>query len=40
MPFSYGDFVCMPQFHVIIKMMIEGEPAKPFTAETVVYENL
>ena len=39
MPFSYGDFVSMPQYHVIIRMMIERKPTVPFTAETIVYNN-
>ena len=38
-PFSFGDFVRMERFHVIVKMMIRGRPAKPFTAVTIDYRD-
>lgn len=34
-PFTIGDFVTLPRYHIIIKMMIRGEPSKPFTAVTI-----
>ncbi|MFY0602716.1 MAG: type IV secretion system DNA-binding domain-containing protein [Flavobacteriaceae bacterium] len=33
-PFTFSDFVSLPQFHIILKMIIDGKPSKPFTAVT------
>ncbi|MFY0630004.1 MAG: type IV secretion system DNA-binding domain-containing protein [Flavobacteriaceae bacterium] len=33
-PFKVENFVSLPQFHIILKMMIEGKPSKAFTATT------
>jgi len=38
-PFSLGDFVRMARYHCIVKMMISGQLAKPFTAVTIVYDD-
>lgn len=38
-PFSFGDFVRMEQYHIIVKMMINGQPCKPFTAVTIDYQD-
>jgi len=33
-PFTVSDFVSLPQYHTIVKMMIDGKPSQPFTAVT------
>lgn len=38
-PFTVVDFVSLPQFHIILKMMINGKPSKAFTAVTIFSDN-
>lgn len=38
-PFTYEDFVLMPKYHMIVRMMIHGQPCLPFTASSIVYKD-
>ncbi len=37
--FEYGDLVTAPKYHIIVRIMIEGQPSKPFTAVTIDYDD-
>lgn len=36
-PFTYIDFVTLPRHHMIIRIMINGQPCLPFTATSIDY---
>jgi len=38
-PFEYGDLVTSPKYHVFVRIMIDGQPCKPFTATTITYDD-
>lgn len=38
--FSEEDIVHLPKYHMDLKLMIDGAPSKPFSAESVRYEDL
>ena len=38
-PFNFEDFVLMPRFHMIVRIMIHGQPALPFTCVSIVYKD-
>lgn len=38
--FSEEDIVHLPKYHMYLKLMIDGAPSKPFSAESVRYEDL
>lgn len=38
-PFTYEDFVLMPRYHMIARIMISGQPCIPFTCVTIVYDD-
>jgi len=37
-PFSYKDFVMLPKYHMIVRIMNNGQ-TRPFTATSIVYED-
>jgi len=37
--FSIGDYVNLPNYHIYLKLMIDGKPSKPFSAKTIRYED-
>ena len=39
MPFNYGDLVTAPKYHIIVRIMIYGQPSAPFTATTITYDD-
>ncbi len=38
-PFILEDFVSLPQYQIILKMMISGKPSKSFTGTTIYHEK-
>lgn len=38
-PFTFKDFVLMPKYHMIARIMIDGQPCQPFTCDTIVYDD-
>jgi len=38
--FSIGDYVNLPNYHIYLKLMIDGKPSKPFSATTIQYKDL
>ena len=40
LPLTLGDYVNMENYHVYVKLMIDGKPSKPFSAITVHYKTL
>jgi len=38
-PFIYQDFVTMPRFHMIVRMVIQGDVCRPFTATSIIYDD-
>jgi len=39
-PLSVGDYVYLPNHSIIISLMIQGKPSKPFTAKTLYYKTI
>lgn len=39
-PLSIGDYVYLPNKEIIISLMIDGKPSKPFTAKTLYYKGI
>ncbi|WP_292942877.1 DUF87 domain-containing protein [Olleya sp. UBA1516] len=39
-PLSIGDYVYLPNRSIIISLMIDGKPSKPFTAKTLYYKDI
>jgi len=40
LPLTLGDYVNMENYHVYVKLMIDGKPSKPFSAITVHYKTI
>ncbi|QNM84906.1 type IV secretion system DNA-binding domain-containing protein [Polaribacter pectinis] len=40
LPLTLGDYVNMENYHVYVKLMIDGKPSKPFSAITVYYKTI
>lgn len=38
-PFTYEDFVLMPKYHLIARIMINGQPCIPFTCTSIIYND-
>ncbi len=38
-PFTYKEFVTLPKYHMMIRIMNNGQVCKPFTAASIVYED-
>lgn len=38
--FEAEDLVCLPNFNICMRLMIDGEVSRPFSAETIVFETL
>jgi len=38
--FTIGDYVNLPNYHIYLKLMIDGKPSKPFSATTVQYQEV
>ena len=38
-PFTYKDFVTMPKYHMVVRIMNNGQVSRPFTATSLVYED-
>jgi len=38
--FNIGDYVNLPNYHIYLKMMIDGKPSKPFSAVTITSEDI
>ena len=39
-PLTIGDYVYLPNRSIIISLMINGKPSKPFTAKTLYYKDI
>lgn len=39
-PLTIGDYVYLPNKEIIISLMIDGKPSKPFTAKTLYYKAI
>ncbi|MEM7085236.1 MAG: DUF87 domain-containing protein [Bacteroidota bacterium] len=39
-PFRYEDFVTMPRYHCIVRMVIDGNVCRPFTATSIMYSEI
>ena len=39
-PLSIGDYVYLPNKSIIVSLMIDGKPSKPFTAKTLYYKSI
>ncbi|MCU7933930.1 MAG: type IV secretion system DNA-binding domain-containing protein [Candidatus Thiodiazotropha sp. (ex Dulcina madagascariensis)] len=37
--FAPEDLIFLPNYHIYLKLMINGAPSKPFSAETIVYDE-
>lgn len=37
--FTAEDLIFLPNYHIYLKLMIDGAPSKPFSAETMVYDE-
>lgn len=40
LPLTLGDYVHMENYHVYVKLMIDGKPSKPFSAITVYFKDI
>jgi len=38
--FNIGDYVNLPNYHIYLKLMIDGKPSKPFSARTIQYHEI
>lgn len=38
--FKPEDFINLPNYHIYLKLMIDGSPSKPFSAQTITFSSL